>query len=88
MSYTDTTIRDITPEGLALLGAPKMVYVREVDLTQLQAEGAVAEDASMPAGVRLFAVHAANGERMAVLDNREAAFLVARQNEMEPVSVH
>jgi hypothetical protein len=33
-------------------------------------------------------VHASDGERLAVLDDRAAAFEAAREHEYEPVSVH
>ena len=39
-------------------------------------------------GATAFAVHAADGTRMAVIANRDLAFAVVRQNDMEPVSVH
>jgi len=39
-------------------------------------------------GTEGFAVHAADGTRMALIANRDLAFAVVRQNEMEPVSVH
>jgi len=35
-----------------------------------------------------YSVHAANGQRMAVLDDRDAAFAGARQYDLEPQSVH
>ena len=36
----------------------------------------------------IYAVHAANGERLALVRDRNLAFIVARQNDMAPVSVH
>lgn len=35
-----------------------------------------------------FAIHAADGSQMAILDEREVAFAAARQHDMEPLSVH
>lgn len=86
--HTTTSLRHLTPEALAMIGAPKMVYIREIDASELKADGLVPGDTSFPNGLKFYAVHAANGQRMAILDDREAAFSAARQNEMEPVSVH
>lgn len=88
MITTTEKFRTISPEALAALGAPKMVYVREVDAKALQAEGVDFENMAVPAGGKLFAVHAANGQRMALVNDREAAFFAARQHDLEPVSVH
>jgi hypothetical protein len=88
MITTTEKFRTISPEALAALGAPKMVYVREVDAKALQAEGVDFENMPVPAGGKLFAVHAANGQRMALVNDREAAFFAARQHDLEPVSVH
>lgn len=36
----------------------------------------------------LFAVHSATGERLALVAERRMAFVLARENDMEPVNVH
>jgi len=36
----------------------------------------------------LFALHNSTGDRIAVVSGRDAAFVVARQNDLNPVSVH
>lgn len=77
-----TDIRHITPEALAALGAPHMVYVRPVKAAELP------DVSGLPENAELYAVHAADGTRMAVLTSRDAAFYIARENDMMPVSVH
>lgn len=84
---TQATNEVMTAEALAKLGAPEMVYIRPVTGTEVKAD-APEETESVPDEAVLYAVHAADGTRMAVLDNREAAFTAARQNDMVPVSVH
>jgi hypothetical protein len=79
---TSDDIRHITPEALAALGAPHMVYVRPVKAAEL------ADISGVPKNAELYAVHAADGTRMAVLTSRDAAFYIARENDMQPVSVH
>ncbi len=76
----------ISVEALAQLGAPKMVYIREVMAGDLLGEVEGIEN--LPADAKLFAVHAADGTPMALLDERETAFAAAREFEYEPVSVH
>jgi len=68
----ETDIRRLTPEALAMLGAPNLAYVRPVTVD----------------GQALFGIFAANGQQIGLSPNREGAFVVIRQNDMEPLSVH
>ena len=77
----------ITPEALAAMGATRTVYVREMGKEEIAELKDVASEIKVE-GIKLYSVHAHDGTRMAVLDNRDAAFAAARQYEMEPVSVH
>jgi hypothetical protein len=62
----------------------RIVYVRPVAVADLPEE--VREQA---AGIdRLFAVHSADGERLALVRDRKLAFVLARQNDLAPVNVH
>ena len=61
----------------------RIVYVREV------------KTADLPEAVRsqttlehLYAIHAPTGEVLALVPDRVQAFVVARQSEFSPVSVH
>ena len=65
-------IRPLSARELGLLGVNDVAYVKPI-----------IED-----GNKAFAVYAADGTRIAVLGNRDLAFLVVRQNDMEPMSVH
>ena len=78
--------RKLTPEMFAQAGMPNIVYVREILAGELAGE--LGSELDVPADTRLYAVHAANGQRMAVLDDRDAAFAGARQYDLEPQSVH
>lgn len=65
-----------TPENI--------VYVRPVAISDLPEE--IQEQAQ---GLQeLYAVHNGEGERLALVKDRKLAFVVARQNDMAPVSVH
>lgn len=57
---------------LANLGIGEVAYVRNVEVN----------------GEPAFAVHGADGRPLVVAANREVAFAVTRQNDLEPLSVH
>ncbi len=62
----------------------RIVYVREVPVADLPEEirvQAMGRDT-------LYALHDAGGERLALVRDRRTAFILARQNDMAPVSVH
>lgn len=61
-----------------------IVYVRRVEMDALPDE--VRQQA--PQLQALYAVHGIDGERLALVANRGLAFMLARQNELKPVSVH
>lgn len=79
-------LRHLSPEKFANVGVPNVVYVREILAGDLGDE--LTADIDLPADTKLYAVHAANGQRMAVVDNRDMAFAGARQYDLEPVSTH
>ncbi|WIY69247.1 DUF1150 family protein [Aquidulcibacter paucihalophilus] len=85
---TPTTI--MTKEDFRGLGAPDLVYVREIRASDVMADVAATEakGLSIDPEATLYAVHGADGERLAVMTDREAAFAAAVAHELEPVSVH
>ncbi len=78
----------MTNEEFQTLGAPSVVYVREILGRDLIGELGAASPEDITPDAVLYAVHAADGERLAIVDNRNVAFAVARQRELQPVSVH
>ncbi|MFA5582166.1 MAG: DUF1150 family protein [Paracoccaceae bacterium] len=62
----------------------RIVYVRPVKVADLP------EDVRAELGDSdsIFAVHSAEGERLALVRGRRLAFFLARQNDLAPVSVH
>lgn len=66
------------------IDADKTVYIRQVETSTLpheirqQLEGIDS----------MYAVHDTDGERLALVKDRSLAFMLARQNELTPVSVH
>lgn len=78
-----------SPEALAAMGEPNLVYVREVLAADVLADVDMEFPIITPEkGAVWYAVHAADGERIAVLEDRDLAFAAARGNDLKPVSVH
>lgn len=79
----------LSTEDFAALGAPDLVYVRPVKGAEILAS-VPAQTHTLPIEPDqvLYAVHGANGERLAVLTDREAAMAAALAHELAPVSVH
>ena len=65
-------------------GAERIVYIRPVAVQDLPEE--VQEQAE--GAETIYAVHAADGERLALVRARKLAFVLARQNDYAPVTVH
>lgn len=62
----------------------KIVYVRPVAMADLPQD--VRDQAT---GIEtLYAVHRADGERLALVADRNLAFVLARQHDFAPVTVH
>ena len=72
------------------LGAPDLVYVRAIRASDLMedAHGEIGSGIDINPDQILYAVHGADGERLAVMLDRETAFAAAAAHELEPVSVH
>ena len=70
-----------TPEAFGLaVGAT--AYVSSVPAADL-------DDIDTPEGVETFyALHDASGRRLALFDNRDFAFAVAKRNDLTPLSAH
>ncbi len=80
----------LTKEAFAELGAPSLVYVREVSAAEVLANTPVEaiKGFELDPEQTLYAVHGADGARLAVLSDREAAYAAAIAHELTPVSVH
>jgi len=75
-----------SPEALAVLGGGKIAYIKPIrseDVRRLFPEAPALEP-----GMRLFALHAADGTPIMVTDSRESAVANAWDHELEMVSLH
>lgn len=66
----------------------RLAYIKPIGVAEARALGAIPKGIKLPKDVRLFALHAADGTRLAIVDNWAAAYGAALQNEFIPVSVH
>jgi hypothetical protein len=77
-------------EAFAALGAPELVYVRPVTGAEIIASTPV--DAIRGFHIEpqqvLYALHGADGSRLAVMTDRATAIAAAQEHELAVVSVH
>ena len=86
MIEPNTTSPVITQDALAHLGDGRLAYVKTIrseDVAQMFPQAPRIEP-----GVKLFALHAADGTPIMLTDTREAALANAWSHELEAVSVH
>ena len=76
----------LTPEAFAVLGGGEIAYVRPI-LSE-QVKGLFPQAPQLAPGLKLFALHAADGTPIMLTDSREAAVASAREHELQTVSVH
>ena len=80
----------LTTEAFAALGGPDLVYVRPVKARDILGATPVAapQGFSIDPEQTLYALHRADGERLAVLGDRQSAIAAAIAHELAPVAVH
>lgn len=69
---TTERLEPISNQDFLALGVNDVAYIKPVTM----------------GGQAVFAVHAADGQQIAVMANRELAEAAIRRNEMEPLSIH
>ncbi|MBV9561695.1 MAG: DUF1150 domain-containing protein [Bradyrhizobium sp.] len=78
--------QDVSPEALEHLGEGHIAYVKQIrseDVPDLFPQAP-----RIAPGLKLFALHAADGTPIMLTDSREAAVANAWSNELQAVSVH
>jgi hypothetical protein len=84
------TFPHLTPEAFAALGGPSLVYVRPVKAAEIMADTPLEQfrGFDLKPEQTLYALHRADGARLAVLGDKDSAVAAALANELAPVSVH
>ena len=80
----------LTSEDFAALGGPDLVYVRPIRASEILADTPAEQIRSFDLDPNqvLYAVHRADGARLAVMSDRDSAVASALAHELAPVSVH
>jgi hypothetical protein len=86
MTETNTTHPAITQEALAHLGDGRLAYVKAINSEDVAT--LFPQAPKIAPGVKLFALHSADGTPIMLTDTREAALANAWSQELEAVSVH
>jgi hypothetical protein len=84
------TLPTLSLEAFAELGAPNLVYVRPIKAAEIMADTPIEtiRGFDLKPEQTLYAVHRADGARLAVLGDRDSAIAAALAHELAPVSVH
>ncbi|MBI3701337.1 MAG: DUF1150 domain-containing protein [Afipia sp.] len=76
----------VSLETLATMGEGHIAYVKQIRSEDVP--GLFPQAPQIAPGLKLFALHAADGTPIMLTDSREAAIANAWSNELETVSVH
>ncbi len=85
---------DETEDDIPELEAPvfvgaRLAYIKAIGLDEAKAMGLVIpSEIKLPADVKLYALHAADGTTLGITDNWGSAYTAAVQNNFVPLSVH
>jgi hypothetical protein len=67
----------------------RLAYIKSIDVDEARALGVVIpSEIRLPQGVKLFALHAADGTTLGITDTWASAYSAAVQNNFVPLSVH
>ena len=86
MNSITSRVPNISAEALAHLGDGEIAYVRPIRSEDVPAMFPQAPE--IAPGLKLYALHAADGTPIMVTDSREAAVANAWSHELQTVSVH
>jgi hypothetical protein len=64
-------LRNLSPQAFLALGVDQVAYIRPVEVLSRKA----------------YALHAADGTPLTLIDSLEGAVIAARQNDLDPVTV-
>ena len=86
MTEPNTTNPMITQDALAHLGDGRLAYVKAINSEDVG--NLFPQAPKIAPGIKLFALHGADGTPIMLTDSREAAVANAWSNELQAVSVH
>lgn len=83
---TDRFERDDVDE--TRLTAGRIAYIKPTDSDEAHRLGLIPANIDLPAGMKLYVLHAEDGSVLGFTDGYASAYGAAVQNELTPVSVH
>ena len=86
----DETDEDLIDEiNAPVFEGTRLAYIKTIDLDEARALGVVIpSEIRLPQGVKLYALHAADGTTLGITDTWASAYSAAVQNNFVPLSVH
>jgi len=67
----------------------RLAYIKTIDVDEARAMGVIIpSEIKLPRGVKLYALHAADGTTLGITDTWASAYSAAVQNNFVPLSVH
>jgi len=66
----------------------RLAYIKPIGVDEARALGVIPSDITLPEDLTLYAIHAADGTTIAIMDNWASAYSAAVQNDLIPLSVH
>lgn len=86
---TTHVFHPLSNDAFAALGSPSLVYVRPISAIEAFEEfPKVMAEAELSPDQIVYSVHRADGERLAILTDKETAYAAAMAYDLAPVSVH
>jgi hypothetical protein len=92
--FEDDDEDDTDDELMEEINAPvfegtRLAYIKTIDIDEARALGVVIpSEIRLPRGVKLYALHAADGTTLGITDTWASAYSAAVQNNFVPLSVH
>jgi len=92
--FDDDDEDDTDDELMEEINAPvfegtRLAYIKTIDIDEARALGVVIpSEIRLPRGVKLYALHAADGTTLGITDTWASAYSAAVQNNFVPLSVH
>jgi hypothetical protein len=92
--FEDDDEDDTDDELMEEINAPvfegtRLAYIKTIDIDEARALGVIIpSEIRLPRGVKLYALHAADGTTLGITDTWASAYSAAVQNNFVPLSVH
>jgi hypothetical protein len=66
----------------------RLAYIKPIGADEARTLGMIPSDIVLPEGIKLYAIHNADGTPLAIMDTWASAYGAAVQNNLTPLSLH